>query len=70
MPMCPLLLPADVPTPELLARLRAEGYRPPPRLAPNLGYACLNMELRELKPPVFTSRWGRGAGGWMVVVVV
>lgn len=23
---------------------------------PNLGYACLNMDLREQKPPIFTNR--------------
>ena len=46
-------LPAD-PTPELLAGLA--GYRPPPLPVPNLGYACITMALRELKPPIFTSR--------------
>ena len=29
---------------------------PPPRPIPNLGYACLNMDLREQKPPIFTNR--------------
>lgn len=47
---------AELPSEELLARLRAEGYAPPPRPVLNLGYACLNMELRECKPPIFTSR--------------
>ncbi|PSC67605.1 UV damage endonuclease [Micractinium conductrix] len=47
---------ADLPTPELVARLTAEGYTAPPLPVPNLGYACLNMALREHKPPVFTSR--------------
>ncbi|PRW39126.1 UV damage repair endonuclease [Chlorella sorokiniana] len=46
----------EVPSEALLERLRAEGYTPPPLPVPNLGYACLNMDLRELKPPVFTSR--------------
>lgn len=27
-----------------------------PRPVPNLGYACLNMALREQKPPLFTNR--------------
>jgi hypothetical protein len=39
-----------------VARLRAEGFHPPPLPVPNLGYACLNQTLRELKPPIFTSR--------------
>lgn len=47
-------LPCTDPTHELLASL--EDYIPPPRPVPNLGYACLCMDLRELKPPVFTSR--------------
>ncbi|BDA43287.1 probable UV DNA damage endonuclease at C-terminar half [Coccomyxa sp. Obi] len=29
---------------------------PGPRPVPNLGYACLNMDLREQKPPIFTNR--------------
>ena len=29
---------------------------PAQRPVPNLGYACLNMDLREAKPAVFTSR--------------
>lgn len=41
-PCCPALLPAHVPMPQ-----------PPP---PPCRYACLNMELRECKPPIFTSR--------------
>lgn len=48
-------LPCHDPTAETLATLAQ--YNPPPRPVPNLGYACLCMELRELKPtPVFTSR--------------
>jgi UV DNA damage endonuclease len=50
----PDALPCADPTPELLASLAS--YTPPPLPVPNLGYACLCMELRELKPPVFTSR--------------
>ncbi|KAL4440141.1 hypothetical protein ABPG75_003142 [Micractinium tetrahymenae] len=46
----------ELPSEELIARLRAEGYAPPPPPVPNLGYACLNMEMRECKPPIFTSR--------------
>jgi hypothetical protein len=55
---CALLpaTPAD-PTPELLASLQQSGYQPPLLPVPNLGYACLNMALRELNPPIFTSRW-------------
>ena len=48
-------LPCIDPTPELLTSLQRD-YTPPPRPIPNLGYACLNMDLRELKPAVFTSR--------------
>lgn len=46
----------ELPSEGLVARLRAEGYTPPPLPVPNLGYACLNMALRECKPPIFTSR--------------
>lgn len=49
-------LPCLDPTTEHLDRLIKEAFTPPPRPIPNLGYACLNMDLRELKPPVFTSR--------------
>lgn len=49
-------LPCIDPTPELLASLQTENFTPPPLPVPNLGYACLCMDLRELKPPVFTSR--------------
>eukprot|EP00887_Chlorella_sp_A99_P005156 scaffold40.g5156.t1 len=49
-------LPFQEPTPELLQRLAAEGYKPPALPVPNLGYACLNTVLRSLKPPVFCSR--------------
>ena len=45
---------AAIPTPELLAEARATKLDPLP--VPNLGYACLNMELRDQKPPVFTNR--------------
>lgn len=48
---------AELPTPELVARLRADGYRPPALPVPVLGYCCLNMTLRDRKPPIFTSRW-------------
>ncbi|KAK9829616.1 hypothetical protein WJX72_006904 [[Myrmecia] bisecta] len=44
----------EIPGPEILERARAQT--PPPRPVPNLGYACLNMDLREQKPPVFTNR--------------
>ncbi|GAB4823765.1 hypothetical protein N2152v2_010811 [Parachlorella kessleri] len=47
-------LPFTDPTPELLAGLA--GYDPGPLPVPNLGYACLNMVLRTLNPPIFTSR--------------
>ncbi|EFN52894.1 hypothetical protein CHLNCDRAFT_54215 [Chlorella variabilis] len=46
----------ELPTPELVARLRADGYRPPALPVPVLGYCCLNMTLRDRKPPIFTSR--------------
>ncbi|KAL4853397.1 UV-damage endonuclease [Chlorella vulgaris] len=46
----------DMPTAEYVARLQAEGYTPPPLPVPNLGYACLNTTLRDLRPSIFTSR--------------
>jgi UV DNA damage endonuclease len=49
-------LPCIDPTPELLRSLEKSNFTPPPLPVPNLGYACLCMELRELKPTVFTSR--------------
>ena len=49
-------LPCIDPTPELLLSLEEESFTPAPLPVPNLGYACLCMELRELNPPVFTSR--------------
>jgi hypothetical protein len=51
----------DLPTPEYVARLRAQGYQPPPLPVPNLGYACLNTVMRACKPPIFTSRRVVGA---------
>ncbi|KAL6778268.1 hypothetical protein ACKKBG_A17550 [Auxenochlorella protothecoides x Auxenochlorella symbiontica] len=47
-------LPFTDPTPELLEGLK--DFVPGPRPIPNLGYACLCCALRELKPPIFTSR--------------
>lgn len=45
-----------VPTPEQVAAM-APTFVPPPRPVPVLGYACLNMTLREkVKPPVYTNR--------------
>jgi UV DNA damage endonuclease len=49
-------LPCTDPTPELLRFLEEINFTPAPLAVPNLGYACLCMELRELNPPVFTSR--------------
>ncbi|KAG7670542.1 hypothetical protein Ndes2526B_g00304 [Nannochloris sp. 'desiccata'] len=49
-------LPCTDPTPELLRSLEEENFSPAPLPVPNFGYACLCMELRELNPPVFTSR--------------
>ena len=49
----PLVL-AEIPTIELLTEARAT--RLDPRPVPNLGYACLNMELREQRVPIFTNR--------------
>ena len=49
------------PTPELLESLK--GFDPGPLPVPNFGYACLNMSLRNLKPPIFTSRRGGNGEG-------
>jgi len=49
-------LPCTDPTPELLRSLEEEIFSPAALPVPNLGYACLCMELRELNPAVFTSR--------------
>jgi UV DNA damage endonuclease len=49
-------LPCTDPTAELLRCLEEENFIPGSLPIPNLGYACLCMELRELNPPVFTSR--------------
>ena len=45
---------AEMPGREVLET--ALGWTPTPRPIPNLGYACLNMDLREQKPPIFTNR--------------
>lgn len=45
---------AEIPTPDLLPEARATKLDPLP--VPNLGYACLNMELREQRVPIFTNR--------------
>lgn len=45
---------AEIPPLELLDEARAAKLDPKP--VPNLGYACLNMELRDQKPPIFTNR--------------
>ncbi len=45
---------AEIPGPEALERaLAAPAARRP---VPNLGYACLNMDLREQRPPIYTNR--------------
>ena len=45
---------AEMPGREVLET--ALTWTPTPRPIPNLGYACLNMDLREQKPPIFTNR--------------
>lgn len=45
---------AEIPGPEALERALAAA--PVPRPVPNLGYACLNMALREQRPPIYTNR--------------
>ena len=45
---------AAIPGVELLEA--AYALPPAERPVPNLGYACLNMDLRAAKPAVFTSR--------------
>eukprot|EP00884_Botryococcus_braunii_P001623 jgi/Botrbrau1/11461/Bobra.27_4s0002.1 len=44
----------EIPTWDILESARQAI--PGPRPVPNLGYACLNMTLREMKPAVFTNR--------------
>ena len=45
---------AEIPGPEALEQaLAAPAARRP---VPNLGYACLNMALREQRPPIYTNR--------------
>ncbi|KAL3142635.1 hypothetical protein ABBQ38_002945 [Trebouxia sp. C0009 RCD-2024] len=46
--------PFEMPGREVLETARC--WTPTPRPIPNLGYACLNMDLREQKPPIFTNR--------------
>lgn len=46
--------PAEMPGREVLET--ALRWTPTPLPIPNLGYACLNMDLREQKPPIFTNR--------------
>lgn len=45
---------AEIPGPDVLER--ALTVAPVPRPVPNLGYACLNMALREQRPPIYTNR--------------
>ena len=45
---------AEIPGPDVLER--ALTAAPVPRPVPNLGYACLNMALREQRPPIYTNR--------------
>ena len=45
---------AEIPGPEVLER--ALVAPPAKRPVPNLGYACLNMALREQRPPIYTNR--------------
>ncbi|KAK9831028.1 hypothetical protein WJX74_000567 [Apatococcus lobatus] len=44
----------EIPSLDLLPEARATKLDPRP--VPNLGYACLNMELREQRVPIFTNR--------------
>ncbi|KAK9844142.1 hypothetical protein WJX81_005743 [Elliptochloris bilobata] len=44
----------EIPGLEVLERARQCGIAARP--VPNLGYACLNMELREQRPPIYTNR--------------
>ena len=43
-----------MPTREVLDQ--ALQWKPEPLPIPNLGYCCLNMDLREQRPPIFTNR--------------
>ena len=45
---------AEIPGLEVLERARAAPAAKRP--VPNLGYACLNMALREQRPPIYTNR--------------
>lgn len=49
------LSPAELPDRSILQT--AESMQKAPLPVPNLGYCCLNMALREQKPPIFTNRW-------------
>ena len=49
----PLL--AELPDRSILQTVESMQRDPLP--VPNLGYCCLNMALREQKPPIFTNRW-------------
>lgn len=44
----------EMPTREVLET--ALQWKPTALPVPNLGYACLNLDLREQKPPIFTNR--------------
>ncbi len=45
---------AEMPTREVLET--AVQWKPTSLPVPNLGYACLNLDLREQKPSIFTNR--------------
>ncbi len=45
---------AEMPSREVLET--ALQWDPVPLPVPNFGYACLNLELRYQKPPIFTNR--------------
>jgi len=45
---------AEMPSREVLQT--ALQWDPIPLPVPNFGYACLNLELRYQKPPIFTNR--------------
>ena len=46
---------AELPDRSILETVESMPRDPLP--VPNLGYCCLNMALREQKPPIFTNRW-------------
>ena len=63
-----------MPGPEVLERaLATPAVRRP---VPNLGYACLNMELREQRPPIYTNRdcikktWDEKGLPWVSALVL